>query len=86
MEQLKAICKHYNHTIGNKRKAELIAAVRGGPKRLEVMTEQERFIKKTFLEPLPEKDRSAWRLGSKNEKKSKGCHSSHCERCGLCFY
>ena len=36
------------------------------------MTEQEKFIKKTFLSPLKDKDRSAWKLGSLNEGNVRG--------------
>jgi len=31
------------------------------------MTEQEVFMKKTFLAPLADKDKAAWKLGSLNE-------------------
>jgi hypothetical protein len=69
VDKLKDICKHYQQTYYNKRKAELIEQVKKGPKVAEDMTEEERFLKKTLLAPLADKDRSAWRLGSLNEDK-----------------
>ena len=43
-----------------------------GPASSDEMTEQEEFMKKTFLAPLADKDKAAWKLGSLNEDNVQG--------------
>ena len=64
------ICKHFKRPYSNKNMGQLIKEIQKGPLEVATMTEQERFIKKTFLAPLSDhKERSAWKLGSLNEEK-----------------
>jgi len=68
-EQLKTICKKYGRPYSNKRKDQLIETIRQGPKEDLSITEAEKIIKYSFLQPLSQEDRSAHKLGNLNEDK-----------------
>jgi hypothetical protein len=68
-ERLKEICKSYGRTFSNKRKDELIKTVKEGPVTSQSITEIEKILKYSFLQPLPQDDRSAHRFGSLNEER-----------------
>ena len=66
-EKLIEICKKFKQPYSGRTKPELIKQIQKGPLEVDEMTEQEMFLKKTFLVPLADKDKSAWKLGSLNE-------------------
>ena len=68
-DQLKQICKSYGRTYSNKKKEELVDTVLMGPVMTQTITEVEKILKYSFLQPLPQEDRSAHRLGSLNEER-----------------
>ena len=75
-EELKMICKSYGRTFSNKKKDELIKTVKEGPVNSQSITEMEKIIKYSFLQPLPQDDRSAHRFGSLNEERVRSAISS----------
>ena len=70
-EELKVICKMYGRPYSNKRKDEVVNQIHKGPAD-EGVTETERMLKRTHMSPLPDKDRSAHKLGSLNEDNVRG--------------
>jgi hypothetical protein len=68
-DQLKAICKSYGRPFSNKNKEKLAETVQMGPQLSQSITEVEKIIKYSFLQPLGQEDRSAHKLGSLNEEK-----------------
>ena len=68
-DQLKAICKSYGRPFSNKNKDKLVDTVLLGPMENQSITEIEKILKYSFLQPLPQDERSAHRLGSLNEDK-----------------
>jgi hypothetical protein len=68
-EQLKTICKSYGRPFSNKNKDKLVDTVLLGPVESQSITEVEKILKYSFLQPLSQDDRSAHRLGSLNEDK-----------------
>jgi hypothetical protein len=68
-EELKAICRSYGRTFSNKKKDQLIATVKLGPVMTQSITEVEKVLKYSFLQPLGPQERSAHKLGSLNEER-----------------
>ena len=66
-ETLKGIAKSYGHPT-SKNKDELADLIRTGPKPDLTMTETEKVLKCSFLAPLQNKDATAHKLGSLNER------------------
>ena len=66
-EQSKSLCKSYGRPFSNKKKDKLVETVLLGPVINQSITEIE-FLKYSFLQPLPQEDRSAHKLGSSNEE------------------
>ena len=72
-QKLIEICKQFKRPYSNKNMDKLIEQIQLGPVEVAKMTEQEMFIKKTFLAPLSDsKERTAWKLGSMNEDNVRG--------------
>ena len=62
-------CKSYGRPFSNKNKDKLVDTVLLGPVESQSITEVEKILKYSFLQPLSQDDRSAHRLGSLNEDK-----------------
>ncbi len=67
-EQLKTICESYGRSFSNKNKEKLNKTVLQGPLVSHSITEAEKILKYSFLQPLPQEDRSSHKLGSLNEE------------------
>jgi hypothetical protein len=81
-EELKNICKSYGRTFSNKKKEELVDTVKEGPVVSQSITEVEKIIKYSFLQPLSQEDRSAHKLGSLNEEKVRTAIKAIVEKLG----
>lgn len=81
-EELINICKAYGRTYSGKNKDGLAATIKLGPTEATTITDQEKFIRNMFLTPLADKDRSAHKLGSKNEAKVRGVLSGIADKLG----
>ena len=65
--QLTEICKSYKRPYSNKNKEQLVLEIQKGPLLEEGPKPFEQMLKKMFMAPLADKDRSAHKLGSLNE-------------------
>ena len=81
-EELKKICKSYGRTFSNKKKDELVETVKEGPVVTQSITEVEKIIKYSFLQPLSAEDRSAHKLGSLNKDRVRTTIKSIVEKLG----
>jgi hypothetical protein len=81
-EELKKICKSYGRTFSNKKKEELVETVKLGPANSQSMTEVEKILKYSFLQPLSAEVRSAHKLGSLNEEKVRSTIKAIVEKLG----
>lgn len=70
--QLKTICNSYRRPFSNKNKGKFIETLLLVPLVSQSITEVEKVLKYSFLQPLPQEDHSAHKLGSLNEERV--CH------------
>ena len=68
-DELKTIYKSYGRPFSNKNKEKLVETVLLGPLVSHSITEVEKILKYSFLQPLPQEYRSAHKLGSLNEER-----------------
>lgn len=83
-EQLKTICKSYGRLFSNKNKEKFNKMVLQGPlvSLSHSITEAEEILKYSFLQPLPQEDRSSLKLGSLNEEQVHSVLHSIVEKLG----
>jgi hypothetical protein len=81
-DQLKQIRKSYGRTFLNKKKDQLVDTVKEGPIMLQSITELEKILKYSFLQPLSQEDRSAHKRGSLNEERVRSAIKATVEKLG----